>query len=60
VPLFLGTGGHLRRDLPPLVDALRAAHPGRRSAARSDRRAPAGQARRWRARPLAAAGCRVE
>jgi len=28
VPLFLGTGGHLRRDLPPLVDALRAAHPG--------------------------------
>ena len=28
VPLFLGTGGHLRRDLPPLVEALRAAHPG--------------------------------
>jgi sirohydrochlorin cobaltochelatase len=28
VPLFLGTGGHLRQDLPPLVDALRAAHPG--------------------------------
>ena len=28
VPLFLGTGGHLRRDLPPLVDALRAAHRG--------------------------------
>src|SRR4051794_37420383 len=27
VPLFLGTGGHLRRDLPPLVDALRSAHP---------------------------------
>ena len=27
VPLFLGTGGHLRRDLPPLVDALRTAHP---------------------------------
>jgi len=27
VPLFLGTGGHLRQDLPPLVDALRAAHP---------------------------------
>ncbi len=27
VPLFLGTGGHLRADLPPLVDALRAAHP---------------------------------
>src|SRR5947209_2715092 len=27
VPLFLGTGGHLRRDLPALVDALRAAHP---------------------------------
>jgi sirohydrochlorin cobaltochelatase len=26
VPLFLGTGGHLRHDLPPLVDALRAAH----------------------------------
>ena len=28
VPLFLGSGGHLRRDLPPLVDALRTAHPG--------------------------------
>ena len=28
VPLFLGTGGYLRRDLPLLVDALRAAHPG--------------------------------
>jgi sirohydrochlorin cobaltochelatase len=28
VPLFLGTGGHLRKDLPPLVDAVRAAHPG--------------------------------
>ena len=27
VPLFLGTGGHLRHDLPPLVDALRSAHP---------------------------------
>jgi sirohydrochlorin cobaltochelatase len=28
VPLFLGSGGHLRQDLPPLVDAVRAAHPG--------------------------------
>jgi sirohydrochlorin cobaltochelatase len=28
VPLFLGTGGHLRQDLPPLVEALRATHPG--------------------------------
>ena len=28
VPLFLGAGGHVRKDLPPLVDALRAAHPG--------------------------------
>jgi sirohydrochlorin cobaltochelatase len=28
VPLFLGTGGHLRQDLPPLVEALRVAHPG--------------------------------
>jgi len=27
VPLFLGSGGHLRHDLPPLVDALRGAHP---------------------------------
>jgi sirohydrochlorin cobaltochelatase len=27
VPLFLGTGGHLREDLPPLVEGLRAAHP---------------------------------
>ena len=23
VPLFLGTGGHLRRDLPPLIEAAR-------------------------------------
>lgn len=28
LPLFLGTGGHLRRDLPPLVDAIAARHPG--------------------------------
>jgi sirohydrochlorin cobaltochelatase len=28
LPLFLGTGGHVRKDLPLLVDALRAAHPG--------------------------------
>jgi sirohydrochlorin ferrochelatase len=43
VPLFLGTGGHLRRDLPPLVDALRAAHPaGRLPPACSDRRARRG------------------
>jgi sirohydrochlorin cobaltochelatase len=27
VPLFLGAGGHVRRDLPLLVDGLRAAHP---------------------------------
>jgi sirohydrochlorin cobaltochelatase len=27
VPLFLGTGGHLRTDLPPLVDSIRSAHP---------------------------------
>jgi len=27
LPLFLGTGGHLRRDLPLLMDALRAEHP---------------------------------
>ena len=28
MPLFLGTGGHVRNDLPLLLDALRAAHPG--------------------------------
>ncbi len=28
VPLFLGAGGHVRKDLPMLLDALRAAHPG--------------------------------
>jgi len=28
VPMFLGTGGHVRRDLPALVDALREKHPG--------------------------------
>ena len=27
VPLFLGTGGHVRKDLPALIDTLRAAHP---------------------------------
>ena len=27
VPLFLGTGGHLRKDLPPLVEVARARHP---------------------------------
>jgi sirohydrochlorin cobaltochelatase len=28
VPMFLGTGGHVRRDLPQLLEQLRAAHPG--------------------------------
>jgi sirohydrochlorin cobaltochelatase len=28
LPLFLGTGGHLRRDLPGLIDQVRVAHPG--------------------------------
>jgi sirohydrochlorin cobaltochelatase len=28
VPLFLGTGGHLRRDLPPLVEQAAARHAG--------------------------------
>ena len=27
VPVFLGQGGHLLRDLPALADAIRAAHP---------------------------------
>ena len=27
LPLFLGTGGHLRRDLPPMVQAVAARHP---------------------------------
>lgn len=27
VPVFLGQGGHLLRDLPQLADGLRAAHP---------------------------------
>ncbi len=27
VPLFLGMGGHLRNDLPPLVERIRSAHP---------------------------------
>jgi sirohydrochlorin cobaltochelatase len=27
VPVFLGLGGHLQRDLPALVDGLRARHP---------------------------------
>jgi len=28
VPVFLGMGGHLQRDLPAIVDRLRADHPG--------------------------------
>jgi sirohydrochlorin cobaltochelatase len=28
LPMFLGAGGHVRQDLPRLLDALRAAHPG--------------------------------
>jgi sirohydrochlorin cobaltochelatase len=28
VPVFLGQGGHVLRDLPLLVDELRGAHPG--------------------------------
>lgn len=28
VPVFFGQGGHVRRDLPLLVDALRQRHPG--------------------------------
>lgn len=27
VPMFLGAGGHVRQDLPPMLQALRAAHP---------------------------------
>jgi sirohydrochlorin cobaltochelatase len=27
LPMFLGAGGHVRKDLPLLIDALRAAHP---------------------------------
>jgi sirohydrochlorin cobaltochelatase len=27
LPLFLGTGGHLRRDLPPMVQAVSVRHP---------------------------------
>lgn len=30
VPLFLGAGGHVRRDLPALVSALQDAHPSAR------------------------------
>ncbi|RXZ33394.1 cobalamin biosynthesis protein CbiX [Oxalobacteraceae bacterium CAVE-383] len=28
VPVFLGQGGHVQRDLPKLLDQLREAHPG--------------------------------
>lgn len=30
VPLFLGAGGHVRKDLPALAHALEVAHPGLR------------------------------
>jgi sirohydrochlorin cobaltochelatase len=28
VPVFLGQGGHVRRDLPAVLEVCRAAHPG--------------------------------
>jgi sirohydrochlorin cobaltochelatase len=28
LPLFLGIGGHVRKDLPPLLDQLRSEHAG--------------------------------
>jgi len=28
VPIFLGSGGHIRRDLPTLIEQLRGRHPG--------------------------------
>src|SRR5215471_10861732 len=28
LPIFFGQGGHLKRDLPAAMDALRARHPG--------------------------------
>jgi sirohydrochlorin cobaltochelatase len=28
LPLFLGAGGHVRKDLPPLLDCLRTRHSG--------------------------------
>jgi sirohydrochlorin cobaltochelatase len=42
VPLFLGQGGHVRADVPRLIEAARAAHPGvaielARSAGEDDR-----------------------
>jgi sirohydrochlorin cobaltochelatase len=27
LPMFLGTGGHLRKDLPPMIEHLREQHP---------------------------------
>jgi sirohydrochlorin cobaltochelatase len=27
LPMFLGTGGHLRQDLPPMMQGLRTSHP---------------------------------
>jgi sirohydrochlorin cobaltochelatase len=30
LPMFLGTGGHVRKDLPLLMDALRSTHAGTR------------------------------
>ena len=57
VPLFLGAGGHVRKDLPPLVEALRAAPPRRRASRlhAGDRRARRGDRARW---PRAAASHR--
>ena len=60
VPLFLGAGGHVRKDLPPLLDELRARHPGVRwHAAPGDRRStPAVIAGDGRMRAIAALALR--
>jgi len=39
VPIFLGPGGHIRHDLPPLIEELRARHRG----VQIDQSAPAGE-----------------
>ncbi|WP_377155684.1 sirohydrochlorin chelatase [Roseateles sp. UC29_93] len=46
VPMFLGASGHVRRDVPPLVESLRGAAPGRAvRAARRHRRTALGDPR---------------
>jgi Uncharacterized conserved protein len=51
VPVFLAQGGHLKRDLPVLLDEARAATPAARSRLRPRPAKPIRSCTRWRTTP---------